>query len=248
MSDFTDPRDGNTYRVVQIGAQRWLAENLRYLPSVCPATTTPDGSALYYVYDYQGRDVSAAKATANYRSYGVLYNWWAALTACPPGWHLPGDAEWTQLTDFLIARYSHINAGNVGFALKSRRQMGSPLGSAYDTSDHPRWECANAPAATGKSGLTTLRRIARRFIEGAARHNTDEFGFTALPGGRCTHGGFYRMGDLGYWWSATKASPLRAWVRQLTLGCTVNRWDVLMEDGFSIRCLQNQSPMDNAGQ
>ena len=55
----------------------------------------------YYVYGYQGTSVSAAKATTNYAAYGVLYNWPAATQSCPDGWHLPSDAEWTTLTDYL---------------------------------------------------------------------------------------------------------------------------------------------------
>jgi len=41
----------------------------------------------YYVYGYEGTDVTAAKATYNYSTHGVLYNWPAAMTACPEGWH-----------------------------------------------------------------------------------------------------------------------------------------------------------------
>lgn len=242
MDTFTDPRDGNTYRIVQIGAQCWLAENLRYLPAVCPATATPDDSAMYYVYDYQGHDVSEAKATANYRNYGVLYNWPAALTACPPGWHLPGDAEWSQLTDFLIANYGHIRPSNVSYALKSRRQVGSPLGGEFDTAGHPRWEAVDARTGARRSVLAVLRRIARRLISGErVRYATDEFGFSALPGGRCSYGGFYRLGDLGYWWSSTEASPLRAWCRQMTVGGAVNRWDMNKSYGYSVRCVRDGS-------
>lgn len=214
-----------------------MAENLKYLPAVCPATTPPDEAPRHFVYDYQGWDVSEAKATANYRNYGVLYNWPAALAACPPGWHLPSDAEWSELVDFLIRTYTHITASNVGFALRSRRQIGSPLCGENDTSEHPRWE--RAPEE-GSGCFATVRRRMRNLIDGTATGNgADEFGFSALPGGRMIFGCFHRIGDLGYWWSSTEASPLRVWVRQMTLGGTVNRWDVLKEDGFCVRCIRD---------
>jgi uncharacterized protein (TIGR02145 family) len=96
---FSDTRDSNHYDVVKIGNQIWMAENLAYLPSV---NQVADGSediagSYYYVYDYDGTSVSEAKATTNFQTYGVLYNWTAALEACPAGWHLPTDAEWKIL-------------------------------------------------------------------------------------------------------------------------------------------------------
>lgn len=98
---FIDQRDGNVYLTIKIGNQTWMAENLRYLPNVVGpgpgSTTTP----YYYVYGYNGTSLTAAKATSNYTTYGVLYNWEAAKAAVPPGWHLPSDAELTQLTDYL---------------------------------------------------------------------------------------------------------------------------------------------------
>lgn len=94
---FTDTRDGNVYKTVRIGNQTWLAENLRYLPTVSPVNSGSYSSPYYYVYNYNGTDVTAAKATNNYRDYGVLYNWNAARIACPPGWHLPTDQEWSIL-------------------------------------------------------------------------------------------------------------------------------------------------------
>jgi uncharacterized protein (TIGR02145 family) len=114
---FTDKRDGNHYNVVKIGNQIWMAENLAYLPVVNQGA---DGSEdapgpYYYVQYYSGTNVTEAKATTNYAVYGVLYNWTAAMNgassspanpsgvqgACPTGWHLPSDAEWTQLSDYL---------------------------------------------------------------------------------------------------------------------------------------------------
>jgi len=98
---FTDPRDGQTYKTVTIGNQTWMAENLKYLPSVSPSSEGSSSSPYYYVYGYKGTSVSEAKATKNYARYGVLYNWPAAVNACPAGWHLPSDDEWKTLEMYL---------------------------------------------------------------------------------------------------------------------------------------------------
>ncbi|MCF8358946.1 MAG: fibrobacter succinogenes major paralogous domain-containing protein [Prolixibacteraceae bacterium] len=97
---FFDSRDGTHYEAILIGNQLWMAENLKYLPSVSPPNVGSTTAPYYYVYGYEGSVVSEAKA-ANYETYGVLYNWPAALTACPSGWHLPTDAEWTILGNYL---------------------------------------------------------------------------------------------------------------------------------------------------
>lgn len=110
---FTDDRDKHDYRWIKIGNQKWMAENLAYLPWV----SGPVGSENinYYVSGYNGTDINAAKGTENYHTYGVLYNMAAALNGqdtsstnpsgiqgvCPSGWHLPSSAEWTELIDFL---------------------------------------------------------------------------------------------------------------------------------------------------
>jgi len=96
-----DSRDGNQYNTVQIGNQCWIKENLAYLPNVSDPSNGSETEPFYYVYGYVGTNTTEAKATANYQSYGVLYNWPASLTACPDGWHLPTDVEWTTLTTYL---------------------------------------------------------------------------------------------------------------------------------------------------
>jgi len=98
---FTDSRDGTVYKTVKIGNQVWMAENLKYLPSVVSPGTGLETTPYYYVNEYAGTNVTNAKATSNYKTYGVLYNWAAAVNACPTGWHLPSDAEWKELTDYL---------------------------------------------------------------------------------------------------------------------------------------------------
>ncbi|MCW0484141.1 fibrobacter succinogenes major paralogous domain-containing protein [Gaoshiqia sediminis] len=112
---FTDSRDGNVYHYVTIGNQVWMDENLKYLPSVVGPGTGSESTPYYYVYGYDGTNIDDAKATSNYNIYGVLYNWPAAMAGsassssnpsgvqgvCPAGWHLPSDAEWAELTDYL---------------------------------------------------------------------------------------------------------------------------------------------------
>jgi uncharacterized protein (TIGR02145 family) len=98
---FTDPRDNRIYSTILINNQLWMAENLAYLPMVSSSYTGSKTTPFYYVLGYNGTDTSAAKATSNFQTYGVLYNWPAALTACPPGWHLPSDAEFIAFSTFL---------------------------------------------------------------------------------------------------------------------------------------------------
>jgi uncharacterized protein (TIGR02145 family) len=98
---FTDIRDGNVYKTVTIGDQIWMAENLRYLPVVTGPVSGATASNRYYVYGYEGTNVTEARATENYKTYGVLYNWVAAKAACPEGWHIPTDEEWAQLSEYL---------------------------------------------------------------------------------------------------------------------------------------------------
>ena len=124
-STFIDTRDDREYKWVKIGEQVWMAENLAYLPSVAdPMTKFSNTSPVYYVFGYYGKRVKDAKATGNYNTYGTFFNWIAAKTACPSGWHLPTDAEWKILERNLgmsqseAAIHGWRYSGSVGKALK----------------------------------------------------------------------------------------------------------------------------------
>ena len=98
---FTDERDDKTYSWVKMSEQIWMAENLAYLPEVTPNSADITSQACYFVYGYIGTDITTAKSSYNYKTYGVLYNWLAASTACPEGWHLPTDDEWEQMANYV---------------------------------------------------------------------------------------------------------------------------------------------------
>jgi uncharacterized protein (TIGR02145 family) len=113
--------EGYDYNTVQIGDQCWFAENCRYLPVVSASSAGSETSPYYYVYDYQGTDVEEAKATENYETYGVLYNWPAVMTEgiCPSDWHIPTDGEWQTME--MSLGMSEAEAAQTGW-------RGSPVG------------------------------------------------------------------------------------------------------------------------
>ncbi len=90
--------DGNVYTSVMIGTQEWMVENLRTtrLSDGTPISLVAEGVAWgalttpgYCWYDNN--------EAGNKAAYGALYNWKAAVNACPAGWHLPSDEEWKTL-------------------------------------------------------------------------------------------------------------------------------------------------------
>lgn len=127
---FTDNRDGMEYGWVKIGTQVWMAENLAYLPSVNPPTESSTDYPYYYVFDYYGREVAEAKMTYYYTLYGVYYNWFAVMHgACPTGWHVPSQAEWITLKDY-VAKDGHF--GNEGIVLKTTTGWVDESGNGTD--------------------------------------------------------------------------------------------------------------------
>jgi uncharacterized protein (TIGR02145 family) len=104
---FIDPRDGQIYKIVKIGNQWWFAQNLNY----------QTGNSWCYNNN-----------PANCTTYGRLYDWETAKIACPPGWHLPSDAEWSQLIEYLGGAYI------AGGKMKSTTVWNTPNTNATNSS------------------------------------------------------------------------------------------------------------------
>ena len=231
-SSFVDSRDGNLYKTVTIGEQIWMAENLAYLPSVSLPTSGSSSSPYYYVYDYKGTSYTEAKNTDNYKTYGVLYNWFAAMNGaksstsnpsgvqgvCPAGWHLPSDAEWTQLLTYLADNGYKYDA-SIGNTTEGTR-----LALALVANNG--WKSSTSEGAAGNTDYPEYRY---------------KSGFTALPGGyRFSNGTFSSIGSSGYWWSSTESNTLTAWYRSLLYNSShVGRYIYGKEYGFSVRCVRD---------
>lgn len=211
QNSFVDSRDGNVYQTVQIGNQLWMAENLKYLPMVMGPDTGSRVEPFYYVHGYLGTSVSEAKSSDNYKIYGVLYNWPAAIVdtsinvselpigpqgICPEGWHLPTDGEWTELTDFLGGRYI--------------------AGGKLKASGIECWASPNVDA-------------------------TNETGFTGLPSGnRSSSGTFENLNINAFWWSSTSNGVLNSWFRNVYYNNgDVYRIDFFKDAGFCVRCIKD---------
>jgi uncharacterized protein (TIGR02145 family) len=77
QTKFRDQRDGYVYRTITVQGVTWMAENLRY--------KSPQGASFF------------DNNQSNLEKYGMLYDWKAAVKACPPGWRLPTGAEYQSL-------------------------------------------------------------------------------------------------------------------------------------------------------
>jgi uncharacterized protein (TIGR02145 family) len=97
-------QQGNVYKTILIGAQEWMAENLK-------TTIYRNGNAIDNVTDNTQWAGLTTGAWASYNNdsqydcpYGKLYNWYAVANPhnlCPSGWHVPTDVEWNTLIDYI---------------------------------------------------------------------------------------------------------------------------------------------------
>lgn len=235
--------DGNVYKTVTIGSQVWMAENLKTthyadgtaIPLVVSITTWKNLNETSKAYCWYDNNV------ANKADYGALYTWPAAMNGkassetnpsriqgvCPTGWHLPSEAEWVQLENYLADNgYNYDGTigggnGNYGaFGKGSAKIAKSLAGTSFwkITSDYK--------GAVGNTDYPAYRNLS---------------GFTALPSGyRAKDGTFYDFGSNGGWWGATNYTGIYIWNRNLDYRDDVvsrNAYDKWT--GMSVRCVKD---------
>ena len=210
--------DGNVYTSVTIGTQVWMVENLKttkysngdLIGTTAPATLDITSENIpRYQWAYGGNE-------NNVNTYGRLYTWYAVIDSrnvCPTGWHVPTDAEWTILTDYLT---------NNGYGYQG---SGSDIGKSMAATsgwrvDPTAGNVGNDQASNNSSGFTALP-----------------------GGSRWSNGTFHYIGDDGYWFTSTELPVGYAWGRFMNFySNSVNRRSGAIGGGGSgdtVRCLRD---------
>jgi uncharacterized protein (TIGR02145 family) len=228
------PTSSGPYKTVTIGNQVWMAANLN-------VSTFRNGDAIPQVtsdaeWEAAGKNKQPAwcyydNDPKNGTKYGKLYNWYAVNDPrglAPAGYHVPTDAEWTTLENFL--------GDDEG------KKMKSTSGWENWTEDLVCTNCKNWNAEYRKKTACHVCKDTR--VHGTKAHSgngTNSSGFSGLPGGsRNLNGTFNTQGSSGYWWSASELNTDHAYLRYLyhfnapLLSICFNK-----VEGFSVRCLRD---------
>jgi uncharacterized protein (TIGR02145 family) len=228
--------DGNRYPTVEIGEQCWMAENLS-------VTHYSDGTPIPHVTDNTEwgnlEDNNTDDAYCYYNNnpeeetsiYGALYTWAAAMGdnavssssnpsgvqgACPDGWHLPSDDEWTQM-EIYLADNGHNYDGTIGGGrAKIAKSLAYPNG----------WYSCSGTGTVGNSDFPTYR---------------NKSGFSCHPCGyRFINGAFNSRSEAGFFWCASEYDTGNAWYRSIYYCHTsVYRYSINKSRGFSVRCVKD---------
>jgi uncharacterized protein (TIGR02145 family) len=174
--------DGNVYQTVKIGNQEWMVENLR-VTKYSDGTPIPLETSLANWSSATSPKFCFYNNTTNadtIKRFGAIYNGYVVSSSnskkiAPTGWHVPSDAEWSTLQNYLIG--SGYNWDGTKTNDKTAKSLAAKTG----------W---HSDSTTGAIGCDLTKNNAS--------------GFSALPGGqRDLNGWFDGMGSFGYWWSAT---------------------------------------------
>lgn len=212
--------DGNTYNTVIIGNQCWMSENLRttrYADGTSISMGSIASTSTAYRY-YPNNDANTVNL------YGYLYNWKAVMHnssssyadpsgvqgICPDGWHIPSDAEWTQLTNYVSSQSQYACSGN-----------------SYDI--------AKALAST-----TAWQNDDSSEGVGNDPSSNNATGFSALPAGWFNRGGYSHLGSNAVFWSSTEINSNTVCFRELQYNISYVVSGYCDKDyGFSVRCVKD---------
>jgi uncharacterized protein (TIGR02145 family) len=206
--------NGNVYTTLKIGNQVWMAENFRATKYIDGTPISSDSnwnnaaSPKYCFYNNAADSQLVNK-------YGALYNWYVVSPAnpkklAPQGWHVPSDAQWDTLLNYLIAQGYNWDGSDTG------NKIAKSLAARTD------WAVDSTPGTIG-CDLT--------------KNNTT--GFSALPGGhRSGSGAFYAKDAV--WWSSTACDSINAWYRYLGYNFNyLLRGSSNFSCGFSVRLIRD---------
>ena len=214
--------DGNVYNTVQIGTQCWTKTNLRstkdrngnlFINGMTAASGSYDGyvDSVVYIPTDAAWSVHNSSVTYDEGTYGYYYNWSAAKLVCPAGWHLPSDAEWRQLTNYVGSQSEYRCNGNSNYIAKALASKTTDWNSSSSTC-----EVGNNPSANNDAG------------------------FSAVPAGDCYGSSFYDAGSYASFWSSTQNDSNYAYSRGLYHNYAgVSRVYGNKDDGISVRCLRD---------
>jgi uncharacterized protein (TIGR02145 family)/uncharacterized repeat protein (TIGR02543 family) len=219
ISTLTDA-DGNVYHQVKIGNQIWTMENLRVtkygngtsIPKGTSATTW-EANATTPQYCYYNNTSSADSI----KKFGALYNWYVvdpvnSNRIAPAGWHVPSDAEWGSLENYMIASGYNWDGTTTG------NKIAKALAAKTDWTES---------AVTGSTGNNLQQN--------------NNSGFSAFPGGiRDNVGTFFVQGSYGDWWSTTDDVAPTAWRSALYFDYDgLDRASYNKSCGFSVRLIKD---------
>lgn len=224
--------DGNVYNTVMLGQQCWMKENLR-------TTRFADGGGIPAIDTILASPLRYAPNgdMANVATYGYLYNWAAVMHGadgsnsnpsgvqgiCPDGWHVPSEAEWTQLTDFVGSREEYV------CGLYNNNYIGKALAATTGWNTDTENFCAvgNDPSSNNATGFSILP---------AGSFGTGDVG--ANPNF------YHNFSDYAIFWSATEYNATYSiWLllRYNSAGMTPWNWGSLTKViGGSVRCVRNE--------
>lgn len=216
---FIDARNGLEYNTVKIGEQCWMAQNLNIGTQISGGGYQTDNDLIEKFCYGNNAD--------NCETYGGLYEWNEMMQyttqegtqgICPTGWHLPSNAEWTTMTDYVRSQPAYCcnsNTFNIGKALASTDLWYNP--SLYPCG------IGNDPGTNNATGFTGLPGGCRTFT-------------TQTP----PQPRFYYLTTFGYWWTSTASDDLKAWGRSLYWDrAGVGGSNVVKTAGYSVRCVKD---------